>query len=77
MATIMQKDVLIELIAYASATLAKRLPLPFNDDQKYLANLRNTVYSTPYQEIDYENLCGKVNAIRDKYKNMPVLPQFL
>lgn len=73
MCTVMQKDVLIELVAHAQATLAKRLPLPLNDDQKTLAKLRGEIYSTPHYALDYENLCQVVNGIKDKYQNLPKL----
>jgi hypothetical protein len=56
MATLIQKDVLIEVIANAQATISKRTPpnTPRNDDQRFLSDLRDKIYSTHPDKIDYE-----------------------
>jgi hypothetical protein len=75
MCTVAQKDVLIELVALSLATLARRLPLPlpFNEDQIYLATLRRKIYSTSHNDLDFETLAQEIISIRDKYQHLPVL----
>lgn len=73
MCTLMQKDVLIELVANTQAVLAKRLSLPLNEDQKWLAKLRQDIYGTSHTELDYEFLVNKISDISNKYKQLPKL----
>ncbi|RIY37420.1 hypothetical protein [Psittacicella gerlachiana] len=72
--TIVQKDVLIDLVAYAQAFLGKRLPLPLNEDQVLLAKIRNKIYRTSYKDLDYKLLVEQIKGIIDKYKHLPQLP---
>lgn len=73
MATLMQKDVLIEVIAAAMAdiyhyenkhgeTLASQA-----DDDIVIAK-RSWVYSTSHEDIDYPTELAAMQAIREKYK---------
>ena len=67
MCTLMQKDVLIELIASTQADLSKILELPLNEDQLFLSRLRGQVYRTEPEEIDFELLSSQVKEIGAKY----------
>lgn len=79
MATIMQKDVLIEVVAYTQAIIIKRTApdAPRNEDQRFLSNLRDYIYSTAPDKIDYQKTLDDVKNIRDKYENLPVHSYYL
>lgn len=79
MATIIQKDVLIELVANTQAIISKRTPpnKPRNDDQRFLSNLRDELYSTSPDKIDYQKTLDDVKNIKDKYVNLPVHSYYL
>lgn len=73
MCTLMQKDVLIELIAAAQADLSKRLELPLNDDQIYLSRLRSEIYRSEPDVLDFQQLSTQVKQISDKYRALPLI----
>ena len=70
MATIMQKDVLIEVVAYTQAIIIKRTApdAPRNEDQRFLSNLRDYIYSTAPDKIDYQKTLDdvKISGINTK-----------
>ncbi|HHF6946966.1 hypothetical protein ACXVWQ_08025 [Haemophilus sp. SZY H57] len=74
MCTLMQKDVLIEMVANTMATIDLRTEpnAVDNDDQHYLMNLRNKLYSTHHNNIDFDCLSIKVKSIKDKYVDLPI-----
>ncbi|MGX2956595.1 hypothetical protein ACWIUH_03040 [Ursidibacter arcticus] len=67
MASIMEKDVLIELVAFAYVSVCKVTKSQENEDKNRLIDLRHEIYSTPYQALNYEKLCNEVQEIRNKY----------
>ncbi|MWQ36813.1 hypothetical protein F9892_04520 [Glaesserella parasuis] len=73
MCTLMQKDVLIELIATVQADLSKRLELPLNDDQIYLSRLRSEIYRSEPDALDFQLLSTQVKQISDKYHSLPLI----
>ena len=79
MATIMQKDVLIEVVAYTQAIIIKRTAhnAPRNEDQRFLSNLRDYLYSTAPDKIDYQKTLDDVKNIKDKYKDLPIHSHYL
>ena len=79
MATIMQKDVLIEVVAYTQAIISKRTALnaPRNEDQRFLSNLRDYLYSTAPDKIDYQKTLDDVKNIKEKYKDLPIHSHYL
>lgn len=68
MCTLMQKDVLIELIAATQADLSRHLDLPLNDDQHYLSCLRSEVYRTDPEQLDFDALSVKIKSVAEKYR---------
>lgn len=70
----MQKDVLIEVVANAMATISKRKDPtePRNEDQRFLSNLIDEIYSTDPDKLDYPTLLDTVNAIKNKYTKLPI-----
>ncbi len=74
MCTIMQKDVLIEMVANAMATIDLRTEpnAQDNEDQRYLMNLRDALYNSHHDSIDFKLLSTKVKSIKDKYIDLPV-----
>lgn len=79
MATIMQKDVLIEVVAYTQAIISKRTaPNALrNEDQRFLSNLRDYLYSTAPDKIDYQKTLDDVKNIKEKYKDLPIHSHYL
>lgn len=79
MCTLMQKDVLIELIADARATISLRTSpqMPRNADQSFLSELRSRVYRTAHNDLDFEGLVEQVNKIKSKYAHQPIHQAFL
>lgn len=74
MSTLMEKDVLIEMVAHAQATISLRVPLGTkkNEDQIYLTELRNYLYDTDHHSLNYEKLSDEIININNKYKTLPV-----
>lgn len=74
MCTIMQKDVLIEMVANTMATIDLRTApnAEDNEDQLYLMNLRNELYSSHHDSIDFELLSTRVKNIKERYIDLPV-----
>ena len=54
MATIIQKDVLIEAIAQIQGFLSRNLPYSdsLNDDELFLCGLREHIYSTHHNQLE-------------------------
>ena len=69
MCTLMQKDSLIHLVAEAQATLTLRIDpqAPFSDD----------IYDSSPDDIDFNSLSEEIMSIDSKYKNLPILEQYL
>ena len=74
MCTLMQKDVLIEMVANALSTIDLRTEPNASDnaDQHYLAALRDRLYSSHHDSIDFQYLSTEVKNIKDKYAYLPV-----
>ena len=71
MATLMQKDVLIELIATAQAKLALILGVEaLNQDQLYLAKLRHFIYLSTPESLDYSDISQSVRQISEQYQKI-------
>ncbi|MFC0308258.1 hypothetical protein ACFFHK_00870 [Gallibacterium trehalosifermentans] len=70
----MQKDVLIEMVANAMATIDLRTDPTSkeNEDLHYLVNLRNNLYSTHHDNIDFMLLSNKIKMIKNKYVSLPI-----
>lgn len=73
MATIMEKDVLIEVVASNLALISRKLNnqeyLNHNEDCNRLIEIRNYLYSTLPHEIDYEKILSECQSIKNKYKD--------
>ena len=70
MATIIQKDVLIEAIAQIQGFLSRNLPYSdsLNDDELFLCGLREHIYSTHHNQLDQESLLVDIMKIKEKYE---------
>lgn len=68
MCTLMQKDVLIELIASTQADLSKVLDLPLNEDQLFLSRLRGEIYRSEPEKIDFDSVSNRVKEVGAKYR---------
>lgn len=70
----MQKDVLIEMIANAMSTIDLRTEPndADNEDQQYLTHLRDNLYSTHQNDIDYQTVASTIIEIKDKYSHLPI-----
>lgn len=71
MATIMQKDVLIEVVASGLSAISRQAKdvdeLRGNTDYGRLIELRRLLYRTNYEKIDYENTLKECKEIKQKY----------
>lgn len=78
MATIMEKESFLNLIAYATSIIALRLPRSeeYEEVADYLADKRHWAYSTDPEDIDLDTEVPPIQAIIKKYENLPILPQF-
>ncbi len=71
MATLMQKDVLIELIATIQAKFALSLGVEnLNKDQLFLAELRNFIYRTEPKSLDYPSISQSIHQISKQYQKV-------
>lgn len=79
MCTLMQKDSLIHLVAEAQATLTLRIDpqAPFSDDELRLGEIHNFIYDSSPDDIDFDNVSKEIMSIDSKYKNLPILEQYL
>lgn len=79
MATLMQKEALIEAVAQVQAIISKRTApnTPRNDDQRFLSDLRDELYSTHPDKIDYQKNLDDVKNIKDKYNHLPIHSYYL
>ena len=78
MATIMQKDVLISLLARANAAVMLKLEPSEEYDRQidFLAAKGRYVYTSDPEEIDFDNEAAAIRAIIQRYQHLPNLPQF-
>lgn len=72
MATLMEKDVLIELVAHTTAFIYRRVHLIDTPEIDFLANLRDKIYSSDAQDLDYKSIVHEVNTLKDKFKDLPL-----
>lgn len=75
MATLMEKDVLIEVVAGALAIISKRLTIDEkeqNPDRTKLIELRSNIYSSTPEQLDYQAIIDEVNLMKEKYRNLPI-----
>lgn len=72
MATIMEKEVLIEVVASSLALISRKSNyqehLNHNEDCNRLIEIRNYLYSTWPHEIDYEKILSECKAIKQEYQ---------
>lgn len=75
MATLMEKDVLIEVVAGANAVLLYRLSdeeIESNEDLMVLGELRRKIYSSSPEELDFDGIVKEVKNIKQQYQNRPI-----
>lgn len=63
MATLMEKDVLLELVSGAIA-LTKDISQENKQHKNTLKNIREELYITPCEEIDFDNFVKNINNIK-------------
>lgn len=78
MCTLMQKDVLIETVASIQAIVTKRVDVnsPLTPEELKLGEIRDFLYSSSPEDISYESIINDIEAIRVKFENIPVMPQY-
>lgn len=75
MATLMEKDALIEFVAGAKAVLLYRVPfdeVEENKDLRALGSLRNKIYRSDEAELDFDEIAKQVREIKSRYENLPI-----
>ena len=73
MATLMEKDVLIEKIAAVLALISRNMPveqLSESEDSKNLSALLRKVYGTGEDELDFKDIVRQCNEIKTRYINL-------
>lgn len=78
MATIMEKDSLLHMIAYATSLIILKLDQSEEREQQgdFLAQKREYVYATPPEQIDLPAEVAAVREVITRYEHLPNLPQF-
>lgn len=75
MATVAEKDVLLEMVADTLALTSRKIKgdrrLGFPEEEKTLLNIREYLYDTNYKEIDYQAVLSKCQTIRREYQKLP------
>lgn len=73
MATLMEKDVLIEKIAAVLALISRNTPveqLSESEDSKNLSALLRKVYGTGEDELDFKDIVRQCNEIKTRHINL-------
>ena len=73
MATLMEKDVLIEKVAAVLALIARNIPveqLRESEDSKNLSALLRKVYGTGEDELDFKDIVRQCNEIKTRHINL-------
>lgn len=73
MATLMEKDVLIEKIAAVLALISRNMPveqLSESEDSKNLSALLRKVYGTGEDELDFKDIVCQCNEIKTRHINL-------
>lgn len=79
MATLMEKDSLINFLAYASSIVLLRLERgsdEYEENLTIIARKRNYFYSTPPEEIPFKHEAAEIRALIAKYEHLPILPNY-
>lgn len=66
MATLMQKDALIDGVAQALGHVIANEPN--SEDRKILVNMRETIYSSKPEDLDFNQMGDSIKRIIKKYK---------
>lgn len=72
MATLMEKDALIERVASVQALIARKTPTggKRTADQERIVELRSFLYDSDHECIDFKAIADECNMLFDKYKNL-------
>jgi hypothetical protein len=73
MATLMEKDIVIEEVSGVGALISKKVEvdLEFNEDQKALHKLHFKLSRQTPEEIDFMTIIKYCKGLRAKYEPMP------
>ena len=70
MATLMEKDVLLELVNGAMATLSRQNPSEnLNSSNYQLQSFYSALISNPPEIFDFHNMANKINGITAQYEH--------
>lgn len=75
---LMKKEALIEFVAYVHSVVVKRVEpdSPIRKEEARLAEIRDFLYSTSPENIDYQGIIDEVNAIKQDFIDLPILPRY-
>lgn len=75
MATVMEKDVALEMVAATLALTSRKIDadrrLGIPPIEKKLLGIQDYLYSTDYKEIDYDATIKTCQEIRAEYSSLP------
>lgn len=75
MATLMERDVLLEFTAEAIAIVSMRIPVKNaleNKDYKFLVGLHAQLSISKHDDLEFEKTIGEIKPIVEKYENKPL-----
>jgi len=75
MATLMERDVLLEFTAEAIAIVSMRIPVGNaleNEDYKFLVELYSKLSLSKHDDLEFEKTIDEVKPIVEKYENRPL-----
>lgn len=78
MATLMERDVLLEFTAEAIAIVSMRIPNETaqdkleNEDFKKLVDLHIELSASKHENLEFEKIIGEIKPIVEKYENKPL-----
>lgn len=79
MATLMEKDSLINALAYAGSIVLLRLErgsAEYQENLDLISGKRNYYYRTEPEEIPFKREAAEIRALIAKYEHLPILPNY-
>lgn len=73
MATLMEKDVALEVIASTLALVSRKIQghrgeLGLPPVEKKLVGIRNELYNTPHEQVDFDDVIATCKSIKQEYE---------
>lgn len=77
----MEKDVLLDAISATTAFIAYRTPrtptYTVTEDLKECSHIRYEILSSDPEQINKQEVLGKLDSLKNKYINLPAYPYYV